>query len=170
MENEGEIMARLILTKYGYLCCGTDLRGNVYDDWRSSYYRLPGLIAVYASEKKRPGSHFVYFYPYGQGNRHMHTSIGKVVISPRNTRLLVTTDRSFYVFKIDDSCLSDTKKKRLHEDTGIEATDDGNFVSSILGESENMREEYDIINLRPRKNPHVKDCEKSATDDPDEID
>ncbi len=41
--------------------------GEPYDDWRTEYLNKPGLIIICRSEKKHPGTSYVYIFPFAAG-------------------------------------------------------------------------------------------------------
>lgn len=109
-------MAQLVRLTYGYVESVDDIDGNPYptDDFRSDYYDVPGIIAVYKSKRKAPGKRFAYFFPNepdSTNQRYLRTSLGEMEES--GTKITVRTTRSVYKFRIEENCLSQEEKDIL---------------------------------------------------------
>lgn len=108
-------MAKLIKFTFGYLDTVCDSEGSPYpdDNFRSAYYSIPGLIALYRSERLAPGKQFITFFPYESGStqRYLKTSVGN--LEEQNTNVRMITAHSSYSFHADPDCLTDLEKKVL---------------------------------------------------------
>lgn len=108
-------MAKLIKFTFGYLDTVCDSEGRPYldDNFRSAYYGIPGLIALYQSERLAPGKQFITFFPYESGStqRYLKTSVGS--LEEQNNKVRVTTAHNSYSFHVDPDCMPDIEKKIL---------------------------------------------------------
>lgn len=92
-------------------------------DWRSAYAGLPGLIAVYESERKAPGKRFAYFFPDQSDwdvQDWLRTSAGELQVEDKT--YTITTINSRYVFVMDEGALSEGNRLLLCLNTGIVPT------------------------------------------------
>ena len=88
-------MGAIYQKKFGKLIkCINRGTGKPYDDWRTEFVDKPGLIIVAKSEKKHPGTSFVYIFPYTDDldQAYMNTSCGNIEISDDGCE--ITTERS----------------------------------------------------------------------------
>lgn len=108
-------MAKLIKFTFGYLDTVCDSEGNPYpdDNFRSTHCGIPGLIALYQSERLALGKQFITFFPYESGDtqRYLKTSVGN--LEEQNSSMCMITAHSSYSFHADPNCLTDLEKKVL---------------------------------------------------------
>lgn len=114
-------MAKLVKVTYGFVEAVNTTDGNLYssDDFRSGYYDAPGMLAIFESECKNPGKHFVYFFPLEQNNlmqRYLRTSIGD--LTQNDTTMTVSTKNSIYKFRIEEDCMPGDQKTVIQINAG----------------------------------------------------
>lgn len=76
------------------------------------HLNVPGVILLYESEKKYPGSQFIYLFT-DKANciSYFHTSCGTV--SQIDDRLIFKSDHSCYEFTVDENCLDESTKAEI---------------------------------------------------------
>lgn len=88
----------------GVLKSATDLRGNLYTDWRGKYIGHPGLIGLFQSDRV-PDKYLIYIFPQEPAGTYLHTSDGTLITGDEN--LHIKTRNSIYEFTLDKKCISE---------------------------------------------------------------
>lgn len=76
------------------------------------HLNVPGVILLYESEKKYPGSQFIYLFT-DKANciSYFHTSCGNV--SQIDNKLIFKSYHSCYEFTVDENCLDESTKAEI---------------------------------------------------------
>ena len=88
----------------GVLKSATDLRGNLYTDWRGKYIGHPGLIGLFQSDRV-PDKYLIYIFPQEPAGTYLHTSDATLITGDEN--LHIKTRNSIYEFTLDKKCISE---------------------------------------------------------------
>lgn len=104
---------KLLFAFFGRLeeCLDKDGVPYTETDWRSTYAGLPGLIAVYESERKAPGKKFAYFFPDIPNlvvPDWLRTSAGELQVEDKI--YTITTINSRYVFVMNEDALPEENR------------------------------------------------------------
>ncbi len=95
--------------------CVDKTSGELYTDWRSTFYGSAGLVSI-GTSKKNPGQKFIYFYPrvFGDEQPYFHTPVGN--FAETETEITLTLIDSIWKFELGDFDLSEFDKLSFYFD------------------------------------------------------
>lgn len=92
----GKMIDKKVVKFVGY----TDLDGKPLNDRISNYLGTVGLLCIFESEKKAPGTRFIYFYPNENEldiQQYFHSSCGR--LTQTDDVICLETDHK-YAFEV----------------------------------------------------------------------